>query len=623
MNYNKNVVVFTLVFTIILLGYSLFSAVTDSHFFGLENISIVSDILKSKKDSTGIATTAMTPGKTDSTTPAGPLPPRSLEQYKLSHAITDFSTDVNYPALGAIMRKLSTLKEGKKGKVRIAWLGDSFIEGDQLTKTVRRQLQQYFGGTGVGFVPVTSVTNDGFRTTLSQNWTGEWKEENFKDKTPSGPLYLSGRLYHTTNGNLHIKDLTPGKDSTQRLEKSLICGQAGTFSITVNGQVRQYTAPNKLNRIVLDSSTSHSIDITVQNDKLPVYGISIEPQSGVVVDNFSFRGISGEELGKLDTSFVKAIQEQNKYDLVVLEYGVNVLYRPDNTDFAWHKRSMMKVLARLHAAMPNTEFLIISTSDRGFRYADGPRSAVGIYNLVKTQAEMAYENNMAFFNMFTSMGGAGTIVRWADSTPVMAGHDYVHPNGRGAEILGSMFYDAFVNDYNKATHQPLTPAKDIPATKPAEKIQPPAPQPAKPAADSGDYFVTGYHSIVDRKTGLEWYIAEDKDYTWADAKQWAEHLAGCKGRWGIPDIQQVMTLYTKSDSAGEGYVRQGIVFPAKINHLFRSIGHGSWVWTNQEVSDSVAYSVNLNQGVKIQSKKDAVRYPIRVFAVRKWEPKHQ
>src|SRR6202012_2908049 len=113
-----------------------------------------------------------------------------------------------------------------------------------------------------------------------------------------------------------------------------------------------------------------------------------------------------------DTNFLKAIQQQNGYDLVILEYGVNVLYQPDNTNFSWHKRNMEKVLARLHAAMPTAQFLVISTSDRAFRYPDGNRTAVGIDNLVKTQAELAFDNNMSFYNMYKSMGGAGTIVRW-------------------------------------------------------------------------------------------------------------------------------------------------------------------------------------------------------------------
>ena len=40
--------------------------------------------------------------------------------------------------------------------VRIAYFGDSYIEGDILTADLRAYLQQHFGGCGVGFVDIAS-----------------------------------------------------------------------------------------------------------------------------------------------------------------------------------------------------------------------------------------------------------------------------------------------------------------------------------------------------------------------------------------------------------------------------------------------------------------------------------
>lgn len=627
MNYNKNVVVFTLVFTIILLGYSLLISIYPSYSFGLDNLSIVADVVKVKSVDSTVSTTTEDPSINAAQVAAADVPtgPRDIKQYLLSKTITSFATDNTVAALPQTMRKLYALKQSKKGKVRIAWFGDSFIEGDQLTKTFRKQMQQFFGGFGVGFVPMTSVTVDGFRSTISQKWTGDWTEENFKNKELTKPLFLSGRLYYTGNGTATIKDHTLDKDSTQRLEKSLICG-AGSATITVNGQGRQYSAIRRFNRIVLDSSAGHSIVLGVQNDKLPVYGLSLEPQNGVVVDNFSFRGISGEELGKLDSSFIRAIQEQNPYDLVVLEYGVNVLYRPDNTDFSWHKRNMMKVLQKLRAAFPNTEFLIISTSDRGFRYGEESKSAVGIDNLVKTQAELAFNNGMAFFNMFASMGGAGTIVRWADSTPTLAGHDYVHPNGRGAEILGNLFFASFMKDYEKANNPSAPQQQSYPMEAPATAAAVTQPSVAiasdkqitKPAINR--YTKTNHGSILDKNTGIEWIIAEDKDYTWNEAQQWAASLTAGNSQWVLPTINQIITLYDSTSTAGQGFVyTDGKTYPAKINSIFNKIGHGSWIWSAQEIDSVKAYSVNLNQNRRIKSQKNKVSYPIRVFAVKRTE----
>ena len=621
MNYNKNVVVFTIVTTIILLAYSLFAAYFPSYSLGLDNINIVSDVLKPARIApTKLADTGAMPAPGVAGVDQ-PIAPRDINLYLKGKVITAFYTDNTLCALPALMSKLEQLKKTGKGKVRIAWLGDSFIEGDQLTKNVRQRLQAYFGGNGVGFVPITSVTVDGFRSTVSQKWSGDWVEENFKNKETSAPLFLSGRVYHTGSGTFTLKDFTLGKDSTQRLEKSLICGRvASPFSVTVNGAARQVAAPARLNRILLDSSTAHNIELTIANNAVPVYGVSMEPKNGVVVDNFSFRGISGEELGRLDTGFLQAIQQANNYDLVVLEYGVNVLYRPDNTDFKWHQRNMMKILPKLRAAMPDAEFLVISTSDRGFRYGDVAKTAIGVDNLVKTQAEMAYSNNMAFFNMFSSMGGAGTIVRWADSTPVLAGHDYVHPNGRGAEILGNIFFDAFMQDYGKVGNKPKPMASPAPAAVAQPTVAAPVAVSIVAAAPAQGYKTTSYGSVIDKRTGLEWMVAGDRDMSWTQALRWADSLKADNATWKLPTANELMTLYDTTVIADQGYTHtDGKVYPAHINKAFGKIGHSAWVWTGYEIDSAKALTVNLSIGKRVKTEKKGAAYPVRVFVIRKTE----
>ena len=57
----------------------------------------------------------------------------------------------------AMMRFNRALTRGAAGRpVRIAVLGDSFIEGDIITADLREQLQNLCGGRGVGFVPFAS-----------------------------------------------------------------------------------------------------------------------------------------------------------------------------------------------------------------------------------------------------------------------------------------------------------------------------------------------------------------------------------------------------------------------------------------------------------------------------------
>jgi lysophospholipase L1-like esterase len=188
--------------------------------------------------------------------------------------------------------------------------------------------------------------------------------------------------------------------------------------------------------------------------QLPVYGISIESENGVFVDNFSFRGITGIELAGLDSAFLRSIAEENPYDLIVLQYGVNLLYRPKETDFDWYGRAMVPILEKLQRCFAPAELVVVSTADRAFRQGGKYQTAIGLDSLVQTQAKAARDAGALFYNQFTSMGGTNSIVEWAKAKPSLANKDHVHPNGRGSEILARYFFEAILKEYQKIISHP-------------------------------------------------------------------------------------------------------------------------------------------------------------------------
>ena len=56
----------------------------------------------------------------------------------------------------SLWKNSNNLKREKIIKIRIAYLGDSMIEGDLITQTLRELLQKEYGGQGVGFLPIFS-----------------------------------------------------------------------------------------------------------------------------------------------------------------------------------------------------------------------------------------------------------------------------------------------------------------------------------------------------------------------------------------------------------------------------------------------------------------------------------
>lgn len=444
MNSNRRVLLFVLYGTGIYLLLSVISSLTGIDNIYFNRINLVADIFN-KKDSLAVDIPA---DKIDiADTKNKETETENFNLYNKPLFITDFNADTTQPSLDNFLQKLYQLKTTKKGKVRIAYFGDSMIEGDLLTQTIRKALQRTFGGNGVGFVPITSQVSQ-FRQTVFATYSPGWEDENFKGRKASN-LYLSGHLFKTKDAWVQMKDQTVPNDSVI-LEKSLLCGFSNSpVNITINNKSLKVNASKFCSRIVLEKNKATTLKLSVANDQFPVYGLSFESENGVIVDNFSFRGITGIELAAMDSSFLKAINETNPYDLIVFQYGVNLLYRPNDKNFNWYARAMLPIIKKIKAGFPGCDFIVVSTADRAFNYNGQYKSAVGIDSLIKIQALLAQQTHSSFYNLFQTMGGKNSIVDWAKHKPSLANKDYVHPNHRGAEILGNYFYEAIMNDYNK------------------------------------------------------------------------------------------------------------------------------------------------------------------------------
>ena len=443
----RKVFFFVIISVLLFLIVSIIAIQYGFTFQSFNNVNLLSDVVSTSanKDQSASADSTIKKPVKDSTTKDVSY---SFENYKFPGYITAFKTDTLASSLSRLDAKLLALKQGKKVKIRIAYLGDSMIEGDLLTQTLRKLFQQQFGGNGVGFVPVIYKVGK-FRTTVSDDYSGEWQDDNFKTATAAAKqtLFLSGHTYRSNKAFVTITDRTI--NDSVLLEKNILCGKSAGSVIQYNNQPITINATDNFNRILLSTDYSHSIKLDINDSNLPMYGVSFESPSGVFVDNFSFRGISGFELNGIDTSFLKTIDQNNPYDVIILGYGVNVLYRPNDLNFEWYRKLIGPVIKKFSQSFPKSDIIIVSTADRAFRYNGEYKTAVGIDSLIKIQAALAFDNHLCFYNQFATMGGANTIVKWANKTPAFANKDYIHPNLLGSEILAGHFFNAVLNDYNK------------------------------------------------------------------------------------------------------------------------------------------------------------------------------
>lgn len=346
---------------------------------------------------------------------------------------------------------LRELKAGKRRKVRIAYFGDSMIEGDLITSDLRDSLQHFFGGAGVGFVPVTSVVAS-FRTTITHTFSTDWKDYHYKNSPPSNiTLGLSGHTFYP-GGNSWVKYSPVRKPLLDKFQEvSLLYGPAAAGTVTINDKAYTLSGNAEVNRLDLEQDTAQpSVMLRYSGSAMPFYGLCFENGNGIYVDNYSFRGISGVELGHLSADMIRRMQQERPYDLVVMHYGANVLFRPELTDYSWYERPMKKVMDSLRQDLPGTSFLIVGTADKSYRKADKYITAPGVEALLKVQHDLAAGHGTAYWNLFAAMGGEGSMVKWVEGDTVMANKDYTHFNRTGAAKVGALLYKAIMNEYRGA-----------------------------------------------------------------------------------------------------------------------------------------------------------------------------
>lgn len=356
----------------------------------------------------------------------------------------------NGVALVDFYKHLRELKQKKRKKIRIAYFGDSMIEGDLVTQDLRRMFQETFGGSGVGFVPVTSIVA-GFRQTVTHSFTNNWDDVNFKsDDKGSKNLFISGHAFFSNGGSLVTYRAVnqPRLDNFKQV--SILFGApvggGNSANLQINGVNYPVSATTAVNKFDL-TLNSTELKLGINESNIPLYGAAFESDSGVVVDNFSFRGISGVEYDLFTENYLKQVQETRPYDLLIFHYGPNLLFKPNLTDFSWYVKKMQVVLQKVKKAYGETSVLLISTADKGFNYGGTWHTAKGVEPLIDAQYNMAVNTPADFFNLYNAMGGEDAIVKWVTADPPLANKDYTHANHRGAKKFAEIIFDAMMKEF--------------------------------------------------------------------------------------------------------------------------------------------------------------------------------
>lgn len=346
-----------------------------------------------------------------------------------SHTLSSF-----YEQLAAI--------DSTGGQVSIVHIGDSHIQADFFSGAVRKKLQECYGNAGRGFVFPYRIAGSNGALDVRFSYAGEWQYCHIKKGYADCTMGVAGYAVTPVSGASFSIDVASKADTDARFSKITFLDNNGGFLPTDSHGVYSPTKENKY-------TTLHFDDL---QEKLTIKPASEEgnrPQlQGMVLENgkpgvlYHALGVNGSTVSQYlrSTDFTQQISELNAA-LVIISFGTNDSYTtPAKFCTECQKENYRKLIAKIREQNPDVGILLTTPPDH-YYYRRYPNK--NVKPLVESMYELAAEEEVALWDLYAAMGGAGSIAEWHKEG--LSRGDLIHFTRDGYQLQGDMLYNALLD----------------------------------------------------------------------------------------------------------------------------------------------------------------------------------
>ena len=378
---------------------------------------------------------------------------------------------------GIISSLLVRIKEESKDKVvRILHYGDSQLEGDRITNYLRNRLQKKFGGCGPGILlPLepTAFSRGNFRVSHSNDFMKHsiYTKSDYNDSFGIGgsaftiqntipTKILTDKVKDSSETKveklnivsfdksfLNIKKMYMGYSRSRKFSKAkLLFSNNVPFQVKLsdNDSIQDHTIPPSslfgIKEWRVNSSDNIKLSFSSLNHPV-IYGLALDGDTGVAVDNFPMRGSSGTGFSKINRKMYATQLSEMNVVAIILQFGVNII--PDIRDnYNYYKRWLSQQLKSIHLANPDVAIIVIGPSDMS-RNQEGEMVSYENIPLIRdAMKSAAIENNCCFWDLYEAMGGENSMTAWVKDD--LAQKDYTHFTFKGAKFVSEMLYKSII-----------------------------------------------------------------------------------------------------------------------------------------------------------------------------------
>ncbi len=358
---------------------------------------------------------------------------------------------------------MADLKKGQRARVNIVHLGDSHIQADLFSGTVRQLAQLDYGNAGRGFIFPYRIAKSNeppsYKTTSNVKW--ESKRNVFPDQAL--PIGIGGFTIETKDSNATLSLTVKDQGTLQYgFTKFTLFHEkgAGNYGYAVCDELSCKVG-------TIDARNTDSCRFTsVQYFNKPMHQLMIRCTAGdsgscsriygLLLENdkpgilYNMIGVNGAEFRHFNLS--EHFQEQLTYlqpDLMIISMGTNEGFSAgfDRDAFT---RNIDSLVSGIRARNPKVEILLTTPGDS---YRKSKKGRVKNPNMTLARnavIDYAESHNCAWWDLYEIMGGYGSMGKWFVAK--LAAKDRVHFSGAGYTMQGGMLYKAMkagCDRYNK------------------------------------------------------------------------------------------------------------------------------------------------------------------------------
>ncbi|MDY0343124.1 MAG: hypothetical protein RBR28_06100 [Lentimicrobium sp.] len=354
-------------------------------------------------------------------------------------------------------------------RCRILHYGDSQLEGDRISGYLRNRLQGIYGGTGPGFLPIKQVYEQlAAEITVTDNWLRYAVFDPTQAKLPDMNYGVYASVSRFTPIEISYEDITqteplpmltagitirPSGKSFSRLKQfnhiglhygnALAPVEVGVF---VNGELIKESiliADGAYHCFeIVTGSTPDEVHLELSGSVSPdFYGLTLDGESGIQLDNIAMRGASGTIFSKMNTYGFNRMAAILDPKIVILQYGGNTVpYLKDSVGVENYTRYLSGHIKWLHNRLPEGVFLFIGPGDMS-TLVNGNYVTYPLLPYLDQQLKKhCLANRVAYWSMFEAMGGENSMQYWVEQE--LAANDYTHFSPKGSRIISELFFNA-------------------------------------------------------------------------------------------------------------------------------------------------------------------------------------